>query len=231
MGEEFIDKDLGKIIIIRNVRAKSVIARRKSDYIQLTVPDRFSIKQISDVFQEMKSRLQILPEKPVISFSTDSSFRTFSFSLSIERRKIQNHYMSLKDGTLFIVCPENIDFEDTKVQDIIRNCLEKAMRHEAKRLFPAKLAALAKQYNFIYTDLKINKSRSRWGSCSSKKVINLSYFCCLLPEYLIDFVMLHELCHTIEMNHGERFWQLLNNVTDGKAKQLTLELNKSQTHW
>lgn len=231
MSEEFIDKDLGKIAIIRNVRAKSVIARRKSGYIQLTVPDRFSMKQISDVFQKMKPRLEVLPEKPVIRFSADSSFQTFSFSLSIEERKIKNHYMTLKDGTLYIVCPKNTDYNDSGVQDIIRNCIEKAMRHEAKRLFPAKLTALAKQYNFTYTDLKINKSRSRWGSCSSKKAINLSYFCCVLPEYLIDFVMLHELCHTIEMNHGERFWQLLDSVTNGKAKQLTLELNKSQVHW
>ncbi|PXV68874.1 hypothetical protein CLV62_101139 [Dysgonomonas alginatilytica] len=231
MNEEFIDKDLGRIAIIRNVRAKSVIARRKSGYIQLTVPDRFSMKQISDVFQKMKPRLEVLPEKPVISFSADSSFQTFSFSLKIEERKIKNHYMTLKDNTLYIVCPENIDFDDSDVQGMIRNCIEKAMRHEAKRLFPAKLTALAKQNNFTYTDLKINKSRSRWGSCSSKKGINLSYFCCLLPEYLIDFVMLHELCHTIEMNHGERFWQLLDSVTDGNARQLTLELNKSQVHW
>lgn len=231
MSEEFIDKDLGKIAIVRNVRAKSVIARRKSGYIQLTVPDRFSMRQISDVFQKMKPRLEVLPQKPIIQFSPESVLQTFSFSLRIEKRRIQNHYMSLKEGTLFIVCPENTDFENMQTQDMIRNCIEKAMRYEAKRLFLGKLTALAKQYNFSFTDLKINKSRSRWGSCSSKKGINLSYFCCLLPEYLIDFVMLHELCHTIEMNHGEKFWQLLDNVTDGRAKQLTLELNKSQVHW
>lgn len=231
MSDEFIDKELGRISIIRNVRAKSVIARRKSDFIQLTVPARFSIKQILEVFDKMKPRLESLPKKPVITFLPQSTFKTFSFSLNLELRKVQNYYMSLKDGILHIACPEGIDFNDSQVQDTIKNYIEKAMRYEANRLFPHKLATLAKQYNFTYTDLKINKSRSRWGSCSSKKSINLSYFCNLLPEYLIDFVILHELCHTIEMNHGERFWKLLDSVTDGKARQLTLELNKSHVHW
>lgn len=231
MSDEFVDKELGRISIIRNVRAKSVIARRKSDFIQLTVPSRFSMKQILEVFEKMKPRLEALPAKPIRVFTPQSIFKTFSFSLSLETRKVQNYYMSLKEGVLYIVCPEGVDFDDIKVQETIKNYIEKAMRYEANRLFSQKLSALAKQYNFIYTDLKINKSKSRWGSCSSKKGINLSYFCNLLPEYLIDFVMLHELCHTVEMNHGERFWKLLDSVTDGRAKQLTLELNKSHAHW
>nr|WP_297167798.1 YgjP-like metallopeptidase domain-containing protein [uncultured Dysgonomonas sp.] len=231
MNDEFIDKELGRILIVRNVRAKSVIARCKSDFIQLTVPSRFSMKQIVEVFTKMKPRLVSLPKKPAITFHPQLKFQTFSFYLNLDIRKVQNYYMSLKEGILYIVCPEDTDFNDSKAQDIIKNYVEKAMRYEANRLFPQKLEALAKRYNFTYTDLKINKSRSRWGSCSSKKGINLSYFCTLLPEYLIDFVMLHELCHTIEMNHGERFWKLLDSVTDGKAKQLTLELNKSHVHW
>lgn len=231
MGDKFVDKELGNISIIRNVRAKSVIARRKSDFIQLTVPAGFSMKQILEVFEKMKPRLEALPKRPTQIFTPQSIFKTFSFTLSIETRKVQNYYMSLKDGVLYIVCPDNVDFDNILVQETIKNYIEKAMRYEANRLFPQKISALAKQYNFTYTDLKINKSRSRWGSCSSKKGINLSYFCNLLPEYLIDFVMLHELCHTIEMNHGERFWKLLDSVTDGKAKQLTLELNKSHVHW
>jgi len=84
-------------------------------------------------------------------------------------------------------------------------------------------------HGFRFSDVKINKSTSRWGSCSFKKSINLSYFCLLLPPHLLDLIVLHELCHTREMNHGDKFWIHLDSVTGNRAKALTLELKKFST--
>ena len=54
--------------------------------------------------------------------------------------------------------------------------------------------------------------------CSARGNINLSYFLVLLPGHLIDYVLLHELAHTREMNHGEHFWKLLDSMTGNKAQ-------------
>ena len=88
---------------------------------------------------------------------------------------------------------------------------------------------LSEQYKLPYKSVKINSSRGRWGSCSARKAINLSYFLVLLPKHLIDYVLLHELSHTREMNHGDRFWTLLNSMTGGKAFELREELKKYKT--
>lgn len=231
MEEEFIDKDLGKVCIKRNIRAKNIIARKRIDFIQLTAPSHTSIKEILAALEQMKPRLQQLKVRPKLILDTETVFKTMSFSLKIETQSVRNFHTRLEGGILHIVCPDIYDFQNDLVQNTLRNTIEQVMRSEAKRIFPSKLQALAEMYGFEYNGLSINKSKTRWGSCSSKKNINLSYFCLFLPEYLIDFVMLHELCHTKEMNHGKNFWLLLDKVSSGKAKQLTEELKKSAVMW
>lgn len=91
-------------------------------------------------------------------------------------------------------------------------------------MLPGRLAFLSARHELPYTKVSINAARTRWGSCSSRKSINLSLFLMLLPSRLIDYVLLHELCHTREMNHGPRFWALLDKLTQGQALALRKEL-------
>jgi predicted metal-dependent hydrolase len=100
------------------------------------------------------------------------------------------------------------------------------MRYEAKRYLPVLLKELALRHGFSYNTVKIHNSRSRWGSCTSRKNINLSLSLMLVQRHLVEYVLLHELCHTVEMNHGERFWALMSKVTDGKARALRGELKR-----
>lgn len=101
---------------------------------------------------------------------------------------------------------------------------EEELKRKALAWLPRRLEELAGKHGFVYTRVKISRSRGRWGSCSSKASINLSLFLMLLPEHLIDYVLLHELCHTREMNHGPRFWKLMDEVTAGKSGLLRREL-------
>jgi predicted metal-dependent hydrolase len=98
------------------------------------------------------------------------------------------------------------------------------LRHQAQLFLPGELERLAKEHGFVYKEVKIRKSRTRWGSCSSKGTISLSIYLMLLPPHLIEYVLLHELCHTIEMNHSPAFWALMDKHTDGKSKELKKEI-------
>lgn len=229
MEEKFTDKELGTVVIRRNIRSKRLIVRYKEDYLLVTAPYSYSMIKIKKFLEEIKSEILALKRNPVFIFDNNTEFQTITFKLNIKKHSLHNYYAVLKDGMLNIYCPEACNFEQKEVQTKIRNYVEAALRAEAKRFLPLKLEELAKKYDFTYLNVKINRSKTRWGSCSSKKNINLSYFCMLLPLHLIEYVLLHELCHTIEMNHGERFWQLLNNVTDNKAKVLAKELKEIKT--
>ena len=103
---------------------------------------------------------------------------------------------------------------------------EKALRKDAQLQLSVQLAELAELHGFKYTGVKIRKSKTRWGSCSSKGIINLSFYLMLLPEHLKEYVLLHELCHTIQMNHSPAFWALLNKCTQNRACEFRKEIKK-----
>jgi len=165
---------------------------------------------------------------PVI-LDENTELQTASFRLRIVRSEQGKSKVLLKDNVLTIQCSPHIRIEDEKVQDSFREILRNVYRYEAKRLLPGRLESLAKQYGFTFTEVKINSSRTRWGSCSQRKSINLSLYLMQLPWHLIDYVLLHELCHTVEMNHSEKFWTLMNRVTDNKALLLRKELKQYHT--
>lgn len=222
------DEELGEIELVSNARAKRIIIRRKGDRFYLTHPASVDEQYIRKAIIEMRPRILSLKEKQneKIFFSPDLNFKTYSFSISIiESPTTSNYYVNLQNGILSISCPFLTDFSDIKVQNKILGFIELALRKEANRILPKRVQQYALENRFQISKIKINKSKTRWGSCSSSKSINLSYYCMLLPEYLIDLVILHELCHTVEMNHGKLFWSLLDKVTKGKSKAYTKELN------
>ena len=179
-------------------------------------------RETYDRFYHGEQALQKYPARPLLD--ERSELQATTFRLHIFRTERSNFYMRLEDGVLHIACPNETRFEEEEVQSLLKSMLEKALRHEAKRLLPERITLLARQHGFMLTGVKINNSKTHWGSCTMKKSINLSQSLMLLPWHLVNYVLLHELCHTIEMNHSERFWKLMDKVTDNQAIRLRNEL-------
>lgn len=98
------------------------------------------------------------------------------------------------------------------------------MAHEARADLPPRLARLAAATGLRYEHLTITSARTKWGSCSSRNRISLSLFLMALPEHLRDFVLLHELCHTVHHNHSAAFHALLDRLVGGRERELNREL-------
>lgn len=226
---EYNDKELGKIIVKPNTRAKRIIARRKGEHIQLTVPFGFSPKTLPSVLDDMRHRLMAaFPVKDQL-ITEDSVLETFSFTARLSRTHlVECVKMRLKDGGLTVFIPGNFDLESSASQHIVKEMIRHALRHEAKRILPEKTRKFAQKLHLQVTGIKINKSVSRWGSCSRRKTINFSYYTMLLSEKQIDYVILHELAHTVELNHSEKFWELLNRFCGEDAKTISRSLKKYQ---
>ena len=157
-------------------------------------------------------------------YNIDTEFDTFSFKLKFAvEQKLKNQFSAkLQNSVLTIFVPPETDFQSAKNQSVIKNVLKHFLTKEAKRILPEKVTFFAEQYNFKFSEVKITSARSRWGSCNNKKRIALSCYLLLLTENLIDMVIIHELCHTEQMNHGTKFYARLRAILPNLA-----ELNKA----
>lgn len=128
-----------------------------------------------------------------------------------------------------------IDEHMLKVQSTIdeRSKLEKITFEQVKELadqaveyIPKRVKYYAEKENFVYNKITIKNLVSRWGSCSTKGNLNFNCLLMLTPDYVIDYIVVHELCHLREMNHSEKFWAEVEKIMpDYQRAELWLKQN------
>jgi hypothetical protein len=82
-------------------------------------------------------------------------------------------------------------------------------RQQTAAIIAERLQVLASRLNLQYNKVSIKNQRSRWASCSKKKNLNFNLLLAAVPPEVIDYVIIHELMHLIELDHSPRFWQLV----------------------
>ena len=99
-----------------------------------------------------------------------------------------------------------------RIENEMGKTLPKIDRKNARKVLTQRLSELAETHNFDYGKVSIRSQKTRWGSCSSQNNISLNQNLLHLPDYLIDYVLLHELTHTRVKNHSSKFWNELEKV-------------------
>jgi predicted metal-dependent hydrolase len=145
-------------------------------------------------------------------------------------RKVKHARLEIKTDKLRLIMPLNYN----KDEEIIKNH-EKWIYKKLSRIKASQKEADTKELNFIRTnkefrnmvllsveklsnELDVNvkkvyfkRMKTRWGSCSSKKNVNINIYLMHLPAYLIEYVVFHEVAHLVEMGHNKRFWHIISN--------------------
>ena len=86
------------------------------------------------------------------------------------------------------------------------------LAEKAAEIIPGKVAFYAKKIGVTYGRITIRCQRTRWGSCSEKGNLNFNCLLMKVPEDVLDYVVVHELCHRLEMNHSPAFWKLVEGI-------------------
>jgi len=85
-------------------------------------------------------------------------------------------------------------------------------REQARLLIESRIQFFNTLYRFKFNRINIKNQKTRWGSCSKKGNINFNYKIALLPGYIADYIVAHELCHLIEFNHSKKFWNFVEKL-------------------
>ena len=100
-----------------------------------------------------------------------------------------------------------------------KEIIEEWYKRNAKIRFQERCAYYAPMLKVHYQTIRVKNQKSRWGSCSSKQNLNFNWRLLMAPDVVLDYVVIHELCHLREMNHSKAFWSLVASVMPDYEKQ------------
>ena len=204
-----VDKEFGEIKIRKNKLARSVkLSVGVDGSLRASIPyysPEFAVRRLVNGNRD-EIRKMLATHNAKNSYQDgDLIGKTHTLFL----RKFSGEEIKISNGgnQILVQIPQELAFENPLVQSEIRKTVSKILRKQAKAYLPRRIDFLAEKYGFNFKKLRFSHTGTRWGSCSSSGTISLNIALMNLPHHLIDYVIIHELCHTRQMNHSSKFWQ------------------------
>ncbi len=204
-----VDEEFGAITVRRSTRATQVRLRVAPDgTLRASMPVYAPLFLLKRLVKSSRPQLRKMLQQaqPDVQYSDGQQIG-------------KSHTLIVKPGTkitatrskqhIIVTLPHGVALHDPMAVRAIRDASLVALRAEAKSYLPKRLQYLADQLGFRYQKVRFSHASSRWGSCSSTGTISLNIALMKLPFELIDYVIVHELAHTVEMNHSQAFWSLV----------------------
>lgn len=209
-----IDEEFGTIILRRSAKASHVRIRVAPDgRLRASLPlyaPAFLVKRLIRSSRD-QLRAMLHEQHPETTFEHGMQIGK-SHTLIVRQTTLKKTTASRHGQQIIVLLADNETLHDTAVNRIVRDTVIEALRIEAKSYLPKRLSFLAEKNGVNYEKVRFSHASGRWGSCSSNGTISLNIALMKLPFELIDYVLIHELCHTIQMNHSPEFWNLVETA-------------------
>lgn len=221
------DDEFGDIQVRRSVGSSSVrISVSPSGTLKASLPAYAPLFMLKRLINSSRDNLRAMLEqhKPAYEI-TDGMQVGKSHRIVIINAKTSTVKRYKQQISVLLAPGDTVS--DTKIAKDIRTEIIAALRIEAKSYLPKRLRYLADQLGHDYERVRFSHASSRWGSCSTTGTISLNIALMKLPFEIIDYVLIHELSHTKQMNHSQKFWHLVEQ--GDPSYKLHRRLLKSQS--
>ncbi len=228
-------ENIGHVNLVKRKGTKRISIRVKPfSEVNVSIPylvpfyqaERFVISKKEWIARSREKMKKI--ENQYTLFEPGKKYQVHHHQLELIPEQREDILVECKNARVLIKYPCKVSYQHQKIQEAARKGYTRALRLEAKHYLPKRVMALSKIHNLPVNKIQIRDAKTRWGSCSGKNNINLNLHLMRLPTELIDYVIVHELIHTVHRNHGKEFWKMLHQLT-GNAKNLANEMKKYHT--
>jgi predicted metal-dependent hydrolase len=225
-------REIGEVAFIRKLSVRNLkISLKPFRGVLVTMPQFVSYEAAGKFVESKIGWIRKQQEKMkrheqrVTLFTKDTAFRTKDHILAIGTHEKSTIQTVIRNNIIHVHHPVFAEVTDPRIQQAIRRGIVAALQMEANKHLPPITERLAKKFGFSYVHVSFRDNKTRWGSCSRDNRISLNIHLMRLPERLQEYIILHELCHTVHKHHQKSFWQLLDKITGGRARELDRQLN------
>ncbi len=202
---------------LRRSTRRSIGFLIEDDGLRITAPRWVTIAEIEDAIRSKQRwivrklherRQQLAQKQSPLEWQDGAPMPFLGKQLTLRVSDAGNRKAALDNAsaTLTISLPSNAP--DGRLQKRVLNWLQ----DEAHRVFSERLPYYAERLGVTYRSFALSNATTQWGSCTAQGMIRLNWRLIHLPQYLIDYVIAHELSHLREMNHSPRFWATVQSV-------------------
>ncbi|GKT12969.1 MAG: hypothetical protein ISEC1_P1961 [Thiomicrorhabdus sp.] len=205
--------------VVRTRRKNSIALKQRSDGVVILVPSNFSNRRLMNLLNShhdwLKQALSCFEQrqlkKPALTLFKGEEGELFdyfgkAYSLSIQPSHSSESWVLIENQHCYIHLAEQRKVDQTQQ---VKNLIENFIKQQAQSHLLAKLNAYAEQIGVQFKSLTVKGYKSRWGSCYADGRIQFNWRLLQAPEWVIDYVVVHELCHLVHANHSKAFWDLV----------------------
>ncbi|MBN7797156.1 YgjP-like metallopeptidase domain-containing protein [Parahaliea mediterranea] len=199
--------------VIRTSRRKSADIRVEDGAVSVVVPTNTTTERIDQLLAAkrrwIKEKIALHREQAPPSTRRFVSGEAFSYLGRNYRLKVETGNFTpvrLLNGRLLVTVPSGSQ------QHMVRNALVRWYKRQAEHKLIEKVTRFAPQVGVEPTGVGIKTFRSRWGSCTAKGKLEFNWRIMMAPNRMVDYVVIHELCHLIRHDHSPEFWREIGRV-------------------
>jgi len=202
--------------LYKSKKAKRICITIKNSKVRVAVPMDINIDKAKSFVEEHKDWINKNFQKHIGNNHTPKyvtgeklPYRGRNYPLKIVESNTSPNFAIFKGSQIWVYIPENLT--NTKRSKIISKLLTIWYKGQAEKTLPEMTRYYSKLMNISFAKIRIKDQQTRWGSCSSKKNINLNWRLIMAPNQVAAYVIIHELAHINYMNHSRDFWFLVSN--------------------